>query len=197
MKISNAILGTVILSIIIYFIYKKNNIEAMYVGSEYDGKMYLVRNQENKEGSAYILSKIKKNLFDLRDYLISNKTKYDEENRQYIKNLEDRMNGMIISENTKNESFTSYTVNKGEEMLFCLRSKETGKLHDFNLLMYVAIHELGHVACPEEGHTPLFNKIFAFLLNEAINIGLYRYEDYRMNPVEYCGMTVNQSIVTR
>ena len=65
-----------------------------------------------------------------------------------------------IYETSLTSNYTSYSINKGEELSFCLRSKSTGKLHDINLLMYVAVHELAHTACPETGHTPLFNKIF-------------------------------------
>ena len=61
--------------------------------------------------------------------------------------------------------------------------------------MYVAIHELAHIGCPEIGHTPLFNKIFRFLLNIGIEIGVYKHEKYRQTRPEYCGMTLNTNIV--
>ena len=57
------------------------------------------------------------------------------------------------------------------------------------------MHEMAHIACPEIGHGDLFKKIFRFIALEAINIGLYRKEDYSQNPVEYCGMTLSSTIV--
>ena len=57
------------------------------------------------------------------------------------------------------------------------------------------LHEIAHIACPEYGHTPLFNSIFAFLTREAVEMGLYEKIDFQNNPVEYCGMMVNSSII--
>ena len=62
-------------------------------------------------------------------------------------------------------------------------------------MMYVALHELAHVGCHEIGHTELFKDIFAFYTREAIKLGIYKYEDYDSNPVEYCGMVLSSSII--
>jgi predicted metal-dependent hydrolase len=86
-------------------------------------------------------------------------------------------------------------VNKGEEIIFCLRSKNNDKLHDLNLLMYVALHEFAHVACPEIGHTPLFKKIFKFFIEVSIILKIYEYTDYSNNIKEYCGIYINESII--
>ena len=69
------------------------------------------------------------------------------------------------------------------------------ELHDINELMYVAIHEVSHIGCPENGHTKLFAKINLFLLQRAVELGLYNYRDYSANPVEYCGMILTTSIL--
>ena len=61
--------------------------------------------------------------------------------------------------------------------------------------MYVAIHEMAHMACPEIGHDDLFKKIFLFLTEEAIHMGLYKKIDYQMYNAEYCGMILSSSIV--
>ena len=59
--------------------------------------------------------------------------------------------------------------------------------------MYVAIHEMAHIACPDIGHGPLFKKIFKLLTEEAININ--KLEDYSDKPVEYCGMILSSNII--
>lgn len=192
MKITTIILIIFFIGLIIFFA-KKNQIEAMYVMSDIDKKSYLVRNEEDKEQAANVLAKLRKNLYYLRDYLYKNVNSYSPEYQKYIRSMHKRMEGMVISENTPDSNFTSYTVNKGDEMLFCIRSKKDSRIHNFNLLMYVALHEVSHVACPEEGHTPLFGEIFAFMLSEGIKIGIYKNIDYGMNPVEYCGMTINEA----
>jgi len=95
----------------------------------------------------------------------------------------------------QNQNLTSYSVNKGEELSFCLRSKKTGELHDINLLTYVGIHEISHIACPEIGHGDLFKKIFRMFALEGVNIGIYKKVDYSEIPIEYCGMILSSSII--
>jgi predicted SprT family Zn-dependent metalloprotease len=85
---------------------------------------------------------------------------------------------------------TSFTTNKSTITL-CLRSKETGARHSDNLLIYVALHELAHVACSEKGHTQLFKNIFKRLVHLANEAGIYQIEDYQNNPIEYCGMQLH------
>ena len=61
--------------------------------------------------------------------------------------------------------------------------------------MYVTLHEIAHIACPEYGHTPLFNKIFAFFTETASDIGLYKKISFETSPREYCGLTISNSII--
>ena len=61
--------------------------------------------------------------------------------------------------------------------------------------MYVALHEMAHIACPEIGHGELFKKIFKFLTEIAIELKLYKLDDYENNPVEYCGMMLSSNIM--
>lgn len=194
MKVSTIYL--IIATLILFFIFSNaSSTEAIYIQSSYDGRKYLVRNEEDKEMAANMLAKIREKLYSLRDYLYENRNKYTDEYKKYIETMYERMTNMIISENTPNSSYTSYTVNKGDEMIFCIRSKKTNKIHDLNLMMFVAIHEMGHVMCPEEGHTKLFGEIFMFLLGVAISISLYFFEDFTSYPRNYCGMDINESPV--
>lgn len=137
-----------------------------------------------------------KNLYILRCYLYSNINKYDTY-RQYILLLFKNFNKdrTVFSESDINTSLTSFTVNKGEKISLCLIDKGTFKLHDYNLIMYVAIHELAHVACPEVGHGDLFADIFKFLLEIAININIYKYDNMRQNPRYYCGILLDSYIL--
>ena len=68
-------------------------------------------------------------------------------------------------------------------------------MHDLNLVMYVALHEIAHVGCPVFGHGPLFKRIFAFFTIIAIKQGLYQRIDFRRYPTEYCGLIISDSIV--
>lgn len=92
-------------------------------------------------------------------------------------------------EENRDDSETSFTLRK-RKIMMCLRSRRTGELHDINLLTYVALHELAHVACPEEGHTALYLEIFQRLIQLSVDAGIYRVENYQLSPVEYCGVEV-------
>lgn len=157
-----------------------------------DGNEYTVINLPERDVASNLLSEIHDRISKLTNYLQNNINKYHEYN-EYIILLCNNTKNMKISENSSDNKYTSYTVDKGKEMVFCLRSKETNKFHDINLLMFVTIHELAHTACPEKNHTPLFVRIFIFLLMIAMNLKLYKYDNYTKNPVEYCGMLLNET----
>lgn len=167
-----------------------------YVESYYDGNKYLVQNTFHREESAVLLSKLIERMKFLRDYLSENIEKYPDF-KEYIELLNYNFNDVRtqIYEGDGENNLTSYSVNKGEEIVFCLHSKKTNKLHDIDILMYVALHELAHIACPEVGHTELFKKIFNFLTTTAIELNIYNKIDFDSNPREYCGMVLNSSIV--
>lgn len=190
----------IMLIIIIFFalyliyskIYKNDNI--IYHKSTLDGNKYWVRNKFDKDMAANTLAKIKINMIKLITYLKNNKDKFPN-NMSYISDLVSRTKVINIMETPQDEKYTSYTINKGEKIVFCLRAKILEDIHDMNTLMYVVIHEMGHVACPEYGHTPLFKKIFKFLLEQSIQIDIYKPIDYRVNPKNYCGMVINEYIL--
>ena len=190
------ILFIIIIFIILYFIYNKvykyDNL--VKVKSTVDNHYYWVRDKSDKTIAANTLAKIKINMVKLIDYLKNNKYKFPE-NMSYIKDLIKRTKTINIMETPQDEKYTSYTINKGEKIVFCLRSKVIENIQDMNTLMYVVIHELGHVGCPEYGHTPLFKKIFKFLLEQSIEIDIYDPIDYRINPQPYCGMVINEYIL--
>ena len=182
--------------ICIYTMYTIRRNRLTIVEASDTGMKLMVYNDKNKKASADLLSEIITRMFKLRNHLIANK-KDDPEFKQYIELLESNFNDerTKIYENDPTSDLTSFSVNKGEEVAFCLKSKRTGKLHDINLLLYVAIHEMAHMACPEIGHGDLFKKVFRFLTLKAIDLGLYEKDDYSANPVEYCGMILSSSIV--
>ena len=90
---------------------------------------------------------------------------------------------------------TSYTVDKKETHV-CLNSRDSSqKLYDINLLMYVCIHEISHQACDSIGHTPEFYEVFEYLLSKSIDCGIYTFDDYSKNPVNYCDLEINTQIL--
>ena len=188
------ILITIIVIIIYLFLFHNKKNVVLVEGR--DKNKYLVYNDIQKEVSAVLLGDVVENMFKLRDYLYLNIDKYPEFT-DYIKQLHTNLNKdrSLIYENDPKSKLTSFSVNKGEEIGFCLKSKKTGRMHELNLIMYVALHEMAHIACPEIGHGELFKKIFKFLTEIAIETNIYNLDDYESKPVEYCGMMLSSNIL--
>jgi predicted metal-dependent hydrolase len=190
------ILCIIIIVIILYF--KLSNNDMTYVKSNIDNEFYLVRNVNDKQQASNTLARIKQNILKLSQYLYTQRNnKENTDYVQYIDRLYKHANNIIIVESTQDSLYTSYSINKGEQIVFCLRSRHNlNNMHDINLMMYVVLHEISHVACPiYDNHGPLFKKIFAFITNNAMNINIYKKIDFNKQPEEYCGLMINDSIV--
>lgn len=184
-----------ILIVLISILYTKyeNDKNMVYIVSDVDNRMYMVRNTYDKQRASNVLAIVNKNICYLAKYMYNNKNEY-KEYEEYITRLKDRTDDIIIRESSENSQYTSYTMNKGEQIIFCIRSKlidnyvNKSNIHDINLIMYVALHEISHIACPEFGHTDLFRKIFLFFCDIAGKVGIYKRINFRTDPMEYCGM---------
>ena len=190
------IIFIIFIFITLYFIY--NNLykydNLVKIKSPVDNDYYWVIDKNDKLKAANTLANIKINMKKLVSYLQQNQNEFPE-NMSYIKDLVLRTKKINIMETPSDEKYTSYTINKGEKIVFCLRTKLLDNIHDMNTLMYVVIHEMAHVGCPEYGHTKLFKKIFKFLLQQSIIIKIYIPIDYRINPQNYCGMTISEYLL--
>jgi predicted metal-dependent hydrolase len=175
---------------------KASKRDVKYVKSDIDGKKYLVRDIKDKQKAANFLAKLRKNLIKLSTDLDEKKYAEYYEYKQYIERISSKIYNIEFSESSEDSIYTSYSVNKGEQIVFCLRSKnKKEKIHDINLVMYVALHEIAHVASPEYGHTELFKRIFSFLTKVAIKIGVYKKINFKFDPTEYCGLMISESII--
>jgi hypothetical protein len=168
-----------------------------YVRSDLDGKYYLVRDLPDKQNASNTLARLKSHIYTVTDYLYAHRNDANfKDNIEYIEQLNSRIKNAIIIESTSDSIYTSYSVNKGEQLVFCIRSiKNKNDLHDVNLMMYVVLHEMSHVACPELGHTALFKKIFAFITTVAVSLNIYKKIPFASEPKEYCGMQITDSII--
>jgi predicted metal-dependent hydrolase len=163
--------------------------EVMYVKSSVDNNEYLVRNLNDKNEAANILAMLRMKLEKICEVM---KKKYPTD--ESVLRMNEKFNADNITESGKSNQYTSYSVNKGEKIVFCIRQKdEAESLVDENTLTFVAIHELAHIMTKSVGHTPEFWANFKRLLKEAVENKLYQKENYSNNPKEYCGIKVSDS----
>jgi len=163
-----------------------------YVTSTVDGKQYKVRDMPDKEEAANLMAQIRMRLTRLCDAL---EKKYPDKPqvKQLVRNF--RSDPSRFIESTPDEEHTSSTINKGESIRMCLRQREGGDegLVDENVLLFVAIHELGHVCTESVGHGPDFWNNFGWLLKEAEALGIYKYTNFSAHPVSYCGVYITDA----
>lgn len=201
-----SILITLGIILIIYFLYNMiyTYSEVKYVKSDIDGRVYLIRRGNNKsekflKDSANTLALINKNVTKLIDYL--DKTYGNEGDKHFIKKLKENYKPYIISEAAVDPRYTTYTIDK-KDMHICLRTRDNNeRIYNIDILMYVVLHELAHLCnytvsgYPIIGHGIEFKRIFKFLVEEAIKIGVYNHKNYSESPEEYCGIMITTSIV--
>lgn len=159
------------------------------VKSSIDGELYTVRDMPDKQNAADTMAKVRLKMNKLKLHLES--TVPDKPQvQQLTRNFEANPNR--FKEATPDAEHTSYSVNKGEEVHFCLRQREGGdeSLVNEDIITFVAIHEMGHMITKTIGHGPDFWNNFAWLLQEAEKIGVYTHRDFRAHPVSYCGMKI-------
>lgn len=189
-----------IIFIIIIVFFKVTNSNMTFIKSDIDNNFYMVRNLEDKQTASNVIAYNRNKIIKFINHLNENKNTKYKDYSDYINRLVDKITDLNIVENNGEGNFTSYSVNKGEELILCLRSKiEKNIIHDNNLIFYVILHELSHIASPVyedeyNNHGPVFNKIFSFLINTAIENNFYNKIDFSSKSIEYCGIYINDSI---
>jgi hypothetical protein len=100
-----------------------------------------------------------------------------------------------VMETLPTSEYTAYSENKGEKLAFCLNRTKKGESNmiDEHTLMFVAIHELSHIATKSIGHKTEFWDNFKFLLENAKEAGIHDPTDYKDEPTEYCGMKIHDN----
>lgn len=161
-----------------------------YTQSKIDGKHYKTKNNHLAQQSADALAQINLNILKLISHIKSQGSQPEYSQRLYT------FNPHAIEENILDVD-TSYTLNKGSYVVFCVssRDKNTNTVYDINTLMYVAIHELAHIVSLSVGHTEEFKQNFKSLLKYAMDAGVYSYVDYSSKPQEYCGLSINKNVL--
>jgi len=188
------ILGWVMIIFILIISYKifteSDYFQLKCIVSTVDGDKYCVRERKNIKEASNLLARTTVKMKKLVEYV--DKTHPDNPN---IRRLVKKFNPKKIVETLPTSEYTAYSENKGQKLAFCLNKikENNNNLIDENTLMFVAIHEMSHIATESIGHNKDFWDNFKFLLHEAEDAGLYNVVDYSINNEEYCGMTINDN----
>lgn len=205
-------LAVVIVLWILYEIYRRDKFSinnTIKIKSTIDGQIYKVHalHKEDSLSAADLLANINMRNIELCKHLknkyIKTENNYSKQRIDSIKRLLKNYNPDNIFENSPRDlsGDTSYTINKGKTLALCLRErdptksgkKDTYDLHDLNTLMFVDLHELSHIAAVVDDHPPEFWSTFKFVLEEAVQIGIYDPVDYAEHPTYYCGISIVSS----
>jgi hypothetical protein len=158
--------------------------------SDVNGNKYCVRDRNKLELAADRLAHVNNNLNKLVNHLSK---KYP--TKENVQRLVNGYNPKKIYETLPTSEFTAYSENKGEKLAFCLDTEKNskGRLIDMNTLMYVALHEVSHIATKSIGHNDEFWNNFKFVITEAKEINIYNPIDYKKEPARYCGMNISDN----
>jgi hypothetical protein len=189
------ILGYVIIILVLFISYKiyrdSDLFQLKCIVSTVDGEKYCVRERNNVQGASDLLAKITEKMKKLVEEL-DKKYPKDKEN---VRRLVTKFNPKKIVETLPTSEYTAYSENKGQKIAFCLNKQKenNNNLIDENTLMFVALHEMAHVASKTIGHNTEFWDNFTFLIGEAEEFQLYTPIDYSKKNADYCGMTITSS----
>ena len=168
-------------------VYNKNK-NITVLKSTNDNRKYRLLDLPGKEKCMEILVQLNKNVIQLLSYV-------KDEDREGIKDLLDNYRPDSLCENLENRSLQAYSLNKGEEICLCLREPddELKIIDDMNTLMFVLVHELGHLMTDDIGHTNKFWNNMAYLLKKSSEINLYNPINYKTSPVMYCCVKIDET----
>jgi len=149
----------------------------------YDNNTYYVRNTRKSLETANTLGRLND---EIQKFISRLEQEYDDEFLPMIKRISKRYNPKTLNEGAINSNYTSYTLNKGESITLCVRTRdENDHLYNDNILFGVLIHELAHVGSITINHGPEFITNFHYLLKKATKWNMFTRI---LEPFDYCGI---------
>ena len=179
-----------ILGLCAYIYFCSEEFQLKCIVSTVDGNKYCVREREKVQDAADMLANVNTKCKQLVNYT---NQKYGEKDN--VKRLVNGYNPKKIMETLPTSEYTAFSENKGEKLAFCLNRDKKGESNmiDEHTLMFVAIHELSHIATKSVGHKQEFWDNFKFLLENAKECGVHSPVDYKNKPAQYCGMDIKDN----
>jgi hypothetical protein len=186
------------IALVVIYLYFINRFEVVKIG-KYVYKVEKTNDDNRKQQAIKTLVEVRKKLLTLVDVMVKT---FPTDPK--IARMKKRFSDTVFQEaNPEEQSLkegmtpskpsTSYTLNKGDVMVLCIRNVD-GSMVDINTLMYVSIHELAHILSSSLNHTPEFWENMKLLIDYAIKNKIYIKRDYSNQPVPYCGITIDSNV---
>ena len=195
MKIPLLYIYLAITLILCYFLINISieNFDLVMIESQLNSNKYKVQDRFDKKIAADKMAEINKTIRSIQKVLVQSHP-----NDKRVIRMNKRLNNTKLQETINKPDESSYTINKGEIISFCLRNKdhekrETDEFHNHNVLVFVLIHELAHVMSIKEGHGTEFMENFRFILRESVKNNIYYPVDYSKMPMNCCGVDVTHN----
>lgn len=151
----------------------------------FDGRLYLVRDIKDKKKTADMMALLNAKVMSLFQSL-----RQRGDHSVMVARLISRYDPRVLAEGRLQKELTSYTVNKGEQVILCMRSRDQAdELFPENVLFSVLLHELAHVASLSEGHGEEFSGNLHVLTKTAEELGLLKRGRVQLN---YCGIPLSR-----
>lgn len=158
-----------------------------------DGREYEMQNLPDKEAAVKLMSNVRGSLTKLYEHY---KGDIGLSQDPPVTRFLSRFSPDVFVENDMESKDTSYSENKGQKIVVCLRDKKNAPnypLVDTNTVMFVMLHEMAHLMTETIGHTAEFWTNFKRILGDAVQIGIYHPVNYAQQPTAYCGMMITDS----
>lgn len=131
------------------------------------------------------------------DRLIEYVSTRDYPNKEVAKRIRDNWNELKrtkkIGVTPPSTDTPGFVINKSDAMQICLTTSpdKPHDLDELNLNTFVLIHEISHLGALEYEHGSEFMSVFRKMLRASINLGIWKYVDYRKKPQMYCNYFVD------
>ena len=211
------IAGIILIMVLAYHITPKRIEEKIHVlGNDYVVKLEETKNKENLEETRKLFEEIIKRCMILKKYL-KDKYKIKEAEKEQMHPLHEVDVGVkdekivnvdpVLYRNImrflkgfnpnhmqelspfNSDGDSAFTEHK-DIISLCVRDKN-GNLHNLNEAVFVVLHEISHIVNVSQGHKSDFWKCFRFILQEAVEAGIYHPIDYQHHITTYCGTRIS------
>ena len=180
MNVIHFIVFIILFLFLILFAIRDNTM--VEVESSIDNNTYLVRKGNSQKNKANRLANMNLKIKKLFKILRSQHLR-----RKGISMMLENYDG-VLEETRIGDTDIAYNENKGDKIAICINLENSE-----NITFFVILHELAHGMTNEYKHNKEFWDNMSFLIEVAIEHGLYKYQDYTDEPDEFCEMEINST----